>query len=390
MPKKRILFIHNFYQNPGGEDVVFAAESNLLLNHGHEVSVLTDTNDNVLKMGKFAAARNAIWSSASARRVEELITIKRPDIVHVHNTWMMLSPSIYSICQKLNVPVVQTLHNYRLLCPNAYLFRDNKVCEDCIPFSIPWPGIYHKCYRGSLIQTSIVAAMLSYHRLMRTWQEQINCYIVLSEFARQKFIQGGFPRQKIMVKPNFVSPPPSFTKTEPDYALFVGRLSVEKGVDVLLSAWELLPGIPLKILGDGPLGEKTRSFAASHENVSCFGQVEREIVYKLMVNARFLIFPSVWYEGFPMSIVEAFSLGVPVVSSALGGMQEIVHDKHLGILFNPGDAKDLATRVRWLWSHPEESERMGQNARREYEQKYTPERNYQLLLDIYQRAMNFR
>lgn len=392
MPKTRVLVVHNSYRLPGGEDVVFIAEKELLLAHGHDVIELTDTNTRLPELRKFAVARNAIWSSAAARKAEALIAEKQPDLVHVHNTWMLLSPSIYSVFQKERIPVVQTLHNYRLLCPNALFYRDNRVCEDCMAYPVPIPGILHKCYRNSASQSALVAAMLTYHRARRTWQKEVDGYIVLSEFARRKFIEGGLPAAKLFVKPNFVSRVPVPIPVHPsgDFALFVGRLTPEKGLDVLLNAWKSLAQIPLKIIGDGPLRDQVDSYANNHAGVIVLGHISRDLVFNWMVGARFLVFTSSWYEGFPMTIVEAFSCGLPVIAPRFGGIPEIVRDAETGLLFTAGDMSDLAEKVRWLWDHPELSAAMGREARREYEEKYMPERNYEMLMDIYHRVIENR
>lgn len=382
--------VHNYYQQSGGEDAVFAAEKKLLLAHGHDVVEWTDTNDRLDQETGFSVARNAIWSFESVRKAEELISKERPDVAHVHNTWMMLSPSIYSAFQKNRIPVVQTLHNYRLLCPNALLFRDNKVCEDCMSFLAPLPGIVHKCYRGSMSQTAVVAAMLSYHRLIGTWRKQVDVYIALSEFARNKFIQGGLPPQKLIVKPNFL---PTINAAQYDgvrsHVLFAGRLSSEKGIQTLGQAWRdsLTSNIPLYIAGDGPQIKIIKQLDFEKDNVHYLGKLERTALDEFITRSKFVVIPSVCYENFPMSILDAFRLGVPPIASRLGSMTELVRDGETGLLFNPGDAADLAAKVNWLWNHPEESKRMGRAARLEYEQKYTPERNYQMLMEVYERAI---
>ena len=385
----KILVIHNFYQQSGGEDSVFAAEKELLLAHGHDVIEWTETNSYVDQEAKFIAARNAVWSVEMARKAEEVISQKRPDIVHVHNTWMVLSPSIYSAFQKNGIPVVQTLHNYRLLCPNALFFRDNKVCEDCMSFLIPLPGVLHKCYRESISQTSVVAAMLSYHRLIGTWSKQIDFYIALSEFARTKFIQGGLPPEKLIVKPNFLPDSTVQPGVIRNHVLYAGRLSPEKGIQTLGQAWRenSLSNIPLYIAGDGPESEIIVQLSSEKNNVHYLGKLDRASLDGYITRARFVIIPSVCYENFPMSILDAFRLGVPVIASQLGSIVELVRDGETGLLFNPGDSADLTAKVNWLWGHPEESDRMGRAARLEYEQKYAPERNYQQLIEIYERAI---
>jgi glycosyltransferase involved in cell wall biosynthesis len=314
---------------------------------------------------------------------------EKPEIVHVHNTFMMISPSIYSACREANVPVVQTLHNYRLLCPAATLFRKGKVCEECIGGSL-WPSVKYGCYRASRLTTAVVATMLTSHRLLGTWERHVTCYVALTEFSRGKFIEGGLPPGKIFVKPNFVSPDPFARTGIGDYALFVGRLSPEKRVTTVLAAWKRLPpSIPMKVIGGGP--DRTQLEAQAAEsgltNVQFLGHMPREKTLAAINNARFLVFSSEWYENFPVTIAEAFACCTPVVASNLGAMKEIVSGGRTGLLFSPGDSEDLSQKVEWAWSHPDEMRVMGIEARREYESKYTAEKNYTLLMEIYQRAL---
>ena len=389
MQKPRVLLIHNYYQLPGGEDAVFSAEKELLSGRGHEVMELTDTNLRLNQMSNLRAAKNAVWSNETASKIERLIEKNHPDIAHVHNTWMMISPSVYYSFKKANIPVVQTLHNYRLLCPNALLFRDNKVCEDCMRFPIPIPGIFHKCYRGSITQSAIIAAMLTYHRVIHTWKNQIDCYIALSEFARKKFIQGGLQSDKLVVKPNLIDDWSRDHDYDRNHAFYAGRISIEKGVRILVDTWKshVPSNILLRIAGEGPDRELVNQLVSQKENVEYLGYLDQESLRKSIQHAKFVIIPSVCYENFPMTILEAFVSSTPVIASRMGALGELVRDGETGLLFNPGDPVDLAAKVGWLWNHPEESARMGRNARKEYENKYTPERNYQMLIGIYEKAM---
>ncbi len=383
-----ILLIHNHYQQPGGEDAVFAAEAALLREAGHHVVTYTRSNDEAHALGawgRLALPTRWIWARDTVRALRQIIAREKPDVAHFHNTHFMISPAAYYACREAGVPVVQTLHNYRLLCPNALFLRGGAVCELCPGRTPPWPGVFYGCYRASRLQTAGVAAMLTFHRWRKTWQEQVDCYIALTDFARQKFIQGGLPAEKIVVKPNFLTASPE-VRFGGDYALFVGRLSPEKGPDVLTAAWDGL-NVPLKIAGDGPLGPAIRARAEASDQIVWLGQQPPGAVLSLLRQARFLIVPSTWYEGFPRTIAEAFACGTPVIASRLGALAEIVADGRTGLHFTPGDAADLAARVAWAWEHPEEMAAMGRNARAEYEAKYTAERNYALLMDIYQAAI---
>jgi glycosyltransferase involved in cell wall biosynthesis len=389
----KILVVHNAYQQRGGEDVVVGAEVRLLEANGHAVVRYERHNDELQGRGALSgigAAVETIWSSRSFREMAALIGKERPDVAHFHNTFPLISPSAYYACAQAGVPVVQTLHNYRLLCPAAKFLRDNKVCEACLGRNVAWPGVVHGCYRGSRPATAAAAAMLAVHRGMGSWQTKVDIYIALSEFGRRKFIEGGLPADRIVVKPNFVAGDLA-ARTQPGgYVLFVGRLSEEKGPQLLLSAWRGMQAkIPIRIAGDGPLLEKlSREIGdSSLVHIELVGHRPPDEVRALMQGARFLVFPSMWYEGFPMTVVEAFAGGLPVVASRLGSMAEIVQDGVTGLHFEPGNAADLAAKVERAWNHPEELACMGRAARTEYEAKYQPSTNYEMLMDIYRGAM---
>jgi glycosyltransferase involved in cell wall biosynthesis len=390
MQRPRVLLVHNYYQQSGGEDVVFNSEKKLLQSRGHQIFEYTDTNIRLEKMNRFSAAHEMIWSGSTYSRFKKLLFETKPEVVHFHNTFILISPSAYYACKELNIPVVQTLHNYRLFCVNALFFRDGVVCEKCLTLSAPIWGVLYKCYRDSRSQSAAVATMLAYHGLLRTWQEKVDCYIALTKFARQKFIQGGLPPNKIVIKPNFVANLPNFIPSSlGNFVLFVGRIAPEKGIVTLLNAWKTLP-IPLKIAGDGPLREVIQGTVANSSFIDYIGHLKHDAIIDLFKQARFVVFPSEWFESFPIVIVESFACGLPVIASSLGAGSELIRSGETGLLFNPGDPVDLAAKVQWLWDHSEESERMGRNARREYEQKYTPERNYQMLMDIYSRVIENR
>lgn len=385
----RILAVHNYYQQPGGEDAVFRAEKALLEHAGHQVTVYERYNEEIASYStaqKLMLFQQTIWAWDSLQAIREILQQERPQVVHFHNTFPLISPAAYYACQQAGVSVVQTLHNYRLLCPNAFFLRDGHICEDCLGKTLPWPGVLHACYRNSRTQSAVVTTMLTVHRWLKTWQKQVNVYIALTGFSRQKFIQGGLSGEEIVVKPNFVHPDPGVREGIGNYALFVGRLSAEKGVHTLLKAWSNLSGIPLKIVGNGPLTDEAAAFVqeSSLEVIDILGRRSNREVISLMKGARLLVFPSEWYEGFPMTLAEAFACGTPVVASRLGSMPEIVEDERTGLLFNTGDPDDLAGKVAWLWLHPIQAERMGQEARADFEAKYTAERNYQTLMEIYE------
>jgi len=391
----KILLVHNSYQQPGGEDVVFSQERQLLERAGHQVLTYSRSNWEIAGYSALklvALGGRMMWARDSRREIASLLHRQKPDLVHVHNTFLMVSPSIYSACSEADIPVVQTLHNYRLLCPAATFFRHGGVCEECLEHGL-WRGVLHGCYRDSRAETSAVALMLTVHRWLATWSEMVDCFIALSEFSRHKFIQGGIPAEKLAVKPNFVYADPGCRARSGEYALFIGRLSPEKRVITLLAAWQRLQvPIPLRIIGGGPEGESLEAHAKQMglSDVRFFGQLPRDDVIAALKGARYLVFPSEWYENFPMTIAEAFACGVPVIASRLGAMQEIVEDGRTGLHFKPGDADDLAAKVDWAWTHPREMEEMGREARTEYEAKYTAERNYEMLMKIYAKAIAAR
>jgi glycosyltransferase involved in cell wall biosynthesis len=381
----RVLILHNHYQHAGGEDIAVANESDLLTAYGHEVCVYTVSNETLqTPRATAAAAWRAPYSSASRRQVEAEIHRFRPEVVHVHNFFPLLSPSVYDACRAARVPIVQNLHNYRLLCLNAELFRQGHACEDCLGKIVPWPGVLHGCYRRSHGASAAVAAMLTVNRLRRTWIDKVDLYIALTAFARSKFIQGGLPARKIVIKPNFVRSDPGPGTGRGRYALFVGRLVAEKGLPTLLAAWEDLKGqIPLKIVGDGPLADYVAAASRKAVGVEWLGPCSHERVLALMKDAWVLLFPSLYYENFPIVIAEAYAAGLPIIASNVGSMSLLIDHARTGLHVRPNDPADLAAKLLWLWTHPRDQARMSRNARIEFERKYTAERNYEALMEIY-------
>lgn len=384
----KVLMAHNYYQQPGGEDQVFAAEADLLESRGHRVVRFAKHNERVEEMSRVELARKTVWNEKVYRELRELIREEEVEVAHFHNTFPLISPAAYHAARAEGVPVVQSLHNYRLLCPNALFFRDGHVCEDCLGKKVAWPGVLHACYRSSHLASGVVATMLSSHRTLHTWTRSVDVYIAaLGEFARQKFVQGGIPEKKIAVKPNFV-PDPGPREGLGGYAVFVGRLSTEKGVETLVGAWERLGReVPLKVIGDGPLAPKVQEVADTMPGVEWLGRRSLEETHELLGKASFLVFPSVWYEGMPRILLESLAVGTPIIASNLGAMSELVSHGNTGLHFRAGDQGDLAEQVGWAFEHPGELDRMRREARAEYESKYTAERNYQMLMDIYRQAI---
>ena len=389
----KILLVHNSYQQHGGEEEVFRNLRDLLRLAGHQIVEYVRSNDEIRDYGiwnKATLGLRTIWAWDSARELRELLKQDVPDIAHFHNTFPLISPAAYSACQEAGIPVVQSLDNPRLICPAATLHRDGHVCEDCLGKMLPWPGILHACYRNSRLQTGVVASMLAVHFCLSTWKKQVNTYVVATDFYRQKFAEAGLPLGKIAVRPHFVAPDPGQTQAVQNYVLFVGRLAAEKGVGTLLKSWELLKGVPLKIRGDGPLENRVKELACDPSyRVELVQRLAKKEVLGLVQGARFLVWPSEgYYETFGLVAVEAFACGVPVVASKVGVMAEIVEDGRTGLHFTPGDSHDLARKVEWAWSHPEAMSEMGRAARAEYENKYTADRNYHILMEIYEQAQS--
>jgi glycosyltransferase involved in cell wall biosynthesis len=390
----KIILAHNSYRQQGGEDIVFHQECQLLERAGHEVVMYRRSNwaaesDSVIK--RLALPWRTVWAEDTRREFAELLRAEKPDLVHVHNTFFMISPSIYAACREAGVPVVQTLHNYRLLCPAANLFRNGSICEECMEQTL-WRSVRHGCYRSSRPATAAVALMLAVHRARHTWTREVTRFIALTEFARSKFVQGGLPGEKIFVKPNFLYPDPGLRNggSDGDYALFLGRLSPEKQVSRLLKAWTLLRNrIPLVIVGEGPERRELemQSLRDNLSGVHFRGQLPHDRALAIMRGARLLVFPSECYESFGMAIIEALASGVPVICCRLGSMREIIADGRTGLHSEPGNAEDLAEKVDWAWNNPVRLRVMVKEARQVYEERYTAEKNYTLLMEIYRSAL---
>ena len=386
-----VIVVHNFYQQPGGEDQVFADETALLESRGHRVIRYTVHNDAINQTHALTIAGRSIWNRAAHAELLNLVMNERANIVHFHNTFPMLSPAVYDAARSGGAAVVQTLHNYRLMCPSAIFFRDGHVCEDCQGRSVPWPGVLHKCYRDSYAASAVSATMLAVHRARGTYRHDVDAYIALTEFARGKFVDAGLPVEKLIVKPNFVWPDPGVAGGGGGYILFVGRLSESKGVGTLLSAWKKLgAAIPLKIMGDGELAPAVRDAAAGDSRIEWLGRRPLDEVYHRMGEAAALVFPSLWYEGLPKTIIESFAKGTPVIASRLGSMAELIADGRTGVHFTAGDSDDLAAAVGRLLADANRLQSMRLEARKEFEARYTADQNARMLSAVYDSALRRR
>jgi len=380
-----ILQIHNRYREGGGEDTVVRKERALLESAGHEVVEFGAENP----PGAVAAARTLVvspWNLASARRVREVVTDRRPDIAHVHNTWWRLTPSILGPLADAHIPVAMTLHNYRLLCANAMLFREGRPCEECVG-THPWRAVPYRCYRGSALASVVAASAIEVSRRLGVWSD-VAVFLTLTEFAKQRFVAGGFSADRLVVKPNFVDDPGSRTNpaSESNTILFVGRLSEEKGVRTLLDAWrDAAPDdLELLIVGDGPLARELR--ATVPRGVRFAGKVPPTQVAELMRRARAMVFPSVWYEGQPMVLLEALAAGLPLVVSEIGGIPETVGDGGAAVSAPPGDRSAWAAALNRL-SDAGWVDAASLHARAVYEARYSVEPALDGLMRAYEMAI---
>jgi glycosyltransferase involved in cell wall biosynthesis len=388
----KVMLVHNFYRSgtPGGEDVVVRQERELLEGAGVPLVAYTTSNDQVDEHDRIQVLRTAATMSWSRRTYDELTRLlrqERPDVAHFHNTFPLISPSAYAACRDLGVPVVQTLHNYRLVCCAGTFFREGEVCQLCTA-GHPWAGVRHSCYRDSWAGSLAVAWMLRRNWANGTFPGLVDVYVTLSSFAAERFAAEGLPRDRIVIKPNFVDSMGPASPGGGGYAIFAARLSEEKGVRTLLEAWRQLRDVPLKIVGDGPLLNEMRATAARHElPVEFVGMQPRSAVLELIGRADLQVIASECFEGFPLVLVESYARGTPVVASRIGSLVELVVPGETGLHFEPARPDSLAAEVRRLWTAPELRAAMRAAARRRFESDYTPSRNLDSLLAIYERAL---
>jgi glycosyltransferase involved in cell wall biosynthesis len=379
----RLLIAHNRYLQESGEEVAVASEVAMLRDAGCEVELLDVSNRRVAELPHWRVGLGTIWSRAAARRVGERLDAGRFDLLHVHNWFPLLSPAIHWSAIRRGIPVVQTLHNYRLLCPSSSLFREGRICRDCLHRPFPWPGVLHACYRDSRAATLTIATSLAAHRALGTWR-RVSLLVAVSEHSRRLLIEGGLPAERVVVKPNFVHPDRGPGGKREEFALFAGRLAPEKGVELLLSAWRGVD-LPLKIVGTGDLAARVQEEAARSPRIEYLGRQPREEVIELMGRASLAVVPSLHDENCPLVVLEAFSRGTPVLGRLGGSIGELVRDGENGLLFS-GSEHDLVVKLRSIAGRPEELRRLGEGARQSYEARFTRARNLEMLLDIYRRA----
>lgn len=387
MSKLNIFLAHNFYRQRGGEASVFQNERELLASGGHQVVCYTRDNLEINNSGIFNRLISPLWftyNNDTTKQVASIVSKKCFDVAHIHNTFPLISPSLYYVLKDFNIPIIQTLHNFRLMCPSATFYRNGNICEDCMGKLVAYPGIRYKCWQESYAKTACVTGALTFHKLASTFTNKVDIFIALTDFARKKFVEGGIPDNKVVVKPNF-SPDFGFqNKQQGKYFLFVGRLSEEKGLYTLLQAWEKLPtNCVLKIVGDGLLHNKVSELAEQFNNIEYLGKLSKELVIEVMRDAISLVFPSEWYEGFPMVIAEAFSVGLPVITSKLGSMSTLIEHGYTGLHFEPGSVESLKNKIQWANANQSKMLEMAKNARHVYECNYTPQKNYSQIMRIY-------
>jgi glycosyltransferase involved in cell wall biosynthesis len=381
----KIIAAHNYYQQRGGEDQCFEDQVRVLRANGHDVREHVVHNDSINQTSKLKVAVNTLWNRTAYNAFKKAIDDFQPDIIHAINTFPLLSPSIFYAAKKAGVPVVHEVANYRLACAGTYLLRDGKVCEKCVGALFPFAAIRHRCYRESISGSAVVASSIALHRLLRTWRRVVDGFICPSQITRQKLIEMGLPGEKIYVKPNALDNDPGIGDGPSGFAVFVGRLSPEKGLSTILQAWKANPSLPkLKIIGDGPLAESVRSAAGSDARIEWLGRLPLSELLDVVGRANCLLMPSIWYESFGRTTVEAFAKGTPVIGSRIGGTAEIIDEGRTGWLFQPGNSQELESKVTMVMGiSQEEANRFRHATRQEYVLKYTSQSNYTRLVEIY-------
>lgn len=389
----KILAIHNFHRtgSASGDDQVFKSETALLETHGNEViryTVSNDAFDHAGPLGKISATFGMLWNQKAYQEVESLVMDEKPDIVHVHTFFPLLSPSILYAAKKHGIKVVATLHDTRFVCPCATSLRGTYLCNEC------GDGHYFRmckygCFKHSRIQSFIVAAIFIYHRKRRSFYEQIDRYICLNENQIQLLRSTGFDQSKIVKKYNFVPDTEknlevtSYPEIPERYVVFYGRIGEEKGIRILMQIWEKLSDIPLVVMGGGPLEEEFKKWSEGRSNVHFLGYTQHDKCLSIVKAGEFVVFPSIWYEGCSMVEIETESLGKGIIATDLGFSSEAIQNGINGYKVKLGDVAEFRKCIRKLWNSPEQAVLLGANARKDYEAKYRPEDNYAQLQKIY-------
>lgn len=398
----KILLVHNYYGSsaPSGENTVFGAELQMLRQKKYHISNYTKHSDTIRNKGlwgKIKGGASTPWNPFSYNGVKNIVKKTDPDIVHVHNTFPLISPSIFHALKNSNSAVVMTLHNYRIFCAAGIPMKYNEICTECLDNKSSFNALKYGCYRGSRLATFPMALMIELHRKLGTWENHVDAFIALTEFQKNKMIQAGLPEKKVYIKPHFYSGNPEFMEyvSREQSVVFVGRLGAEKGIFDLLNAWKVWgeKAPILKIIGDGELKNDIKRFIELNgldKTIKLEGLLPFDKVQKIVSKSSLLILPSICFEGFPMTIREAFALGVPVAGSDIGSIPDIVDDGVNGILFKPGNPEDLLKKVKALWNDQDRLEILAKAAKEKFEKFYTEDVNYEILMDIYQKAIKNR
>lgn len=386
----RVLMVHNHYLVRGGEDASFAAEVELLRSGGHQVKTYVRDNEEIDQRGTLRTAAGTFWSRKSRREVAGILAEAEFDVMHVQNFFPLISPSIYGAAREAGVAVVQTMRNYRVLCANGLLMREGRNCERCLGRSVGWSGIRYKCYRESFAGSAAVVGMASWHRARGTWTREVDRFILAAELVRKKFIEGGFPEERMRVKPNVMPDLPGM-KAGPRQrrAIYVGRISHEKGVDPLVDAWvDGALDIPLVIVGSGPLEAELKERARANPAITFAGRLPVEEACQAIAESELLILPTKCYETFGRTVLEAYAMGTPVISSRGTAPGDLVVEDRTGYLVDPGDAVGLEESVRRFFALPDNERReMGQRGLDHYRSNFGRKKNLELLISIYREAM---
>jgi glycosyltransferase involved in cell wall biosynthesis len=390
----KILVTHNHYQQYGGEDVVSLSEVQLLQKNGEEVLFYERNNQEIKNLdilSKLKALAVMPFSQSSYREIRSKIKLFRPDIVHSYNTFFMITPALFQACFDEKVPVVQSLYNYRLVCANALLLRNGKFCDNCLT-QPRWKSIVYRCYRKSSVLTAFVNRLINYHWRHNTWTKLVDRYIVATDFSKQIFIKAGIEPSKIVIKPHFLPESPFMNPVSGNYALYVGRISIEKGVEMMVKAWSKVKNFTLKVMGEGPLLQQLKDYVARENiaNVELLGFQSPQEYEQLLRQAKVVIVPSINNDNFPRVIVEAYGYGIPVIGSSLSGIQEYIKDKKTGLVFQVGDQDDLVRKINWVIENAQECANMRTSARKEYEDHYTADKNYEMIKQIYRQAIEHK
>lgn len=398
----KILLVHNFYGStaPSGENTAFVSEANLLRNRGHLIVEFTRHSDELLNQGLFGRVRGAlgtVWNPVSLHKLKSALREIQPEIVHVHNTFPILSPSVLYATRDLNIPTVMTLHNYRIGCSAATALRNDQPCTLCLDKKSVLPALRYGCYRDNRIATLPISLMIAVHRAKNTWKKNVDAFVTLTEFQREKMAQFGIPEASLFVKPQFLENPPEPLpwRQRESKAVFIGRLYAAKGVHILIDSWKKWgkDAVPLEIIGDGPMKSELISVARASDaasSISFLGNLSYAEAMKRLSSAKLLIVPSLCFEGFPMVVQEAYAYGVPVAASNIGSLPHLVAENRTGALFVPGNAENLLASVQPLLADDNQLHILGVEAKKEFDLKYTAGKNYDILMSIYALAATHR